>query len=117
MSLCIAIFKMIKEQINSLKGMFSRPYHKDIKTHHYKCKMNHRHAKINVGTTLLMIHQKYREETLDYKCIEQVSIKEKCWSIRVIIRVTGNTFYCDFPSMKQATKFYEELIYRKVENQ
>lgn len=80
----------------------------------YKCKMNHVRCRVFLGDEYVIIQNKDSNYKLACSEIKDVTIQEKLWSIRVKVHCKKCHYQLDFPSYKVATKFYEQLIYRKI---
>lgn len=80
----------------------------------YKCKMNHVRYRVFLGDEYVIIQNKDNNYKLACSEIKDVTIQEKLWSIRVNLQYKKCQYQFDFPSYKVATKFYEQLIYRKI---
>lgn len=82
----------------------------------YKCKLNHARCHLVLSEEYLIIEDHENTYKLSCSNINKVSIDERFWSIRVKFKYKGKIFRFDFPSLKKATQFYEQLIYSKVKS-
>lgn len=80
----------------------------------YKCKMNRIKYLVLFGEEYCIIQNKDMRLKLTCSDIKKVTIHERLWSIRVKVQCINRKYAFDFPSYKLAHKFYEQLIYAKV---
>lgn len=92
---------------------FKKPY--ILKTS--SCKMNNVKAKVLLSEEALIIRQNDNLYKLMCDTIENVTLAEKLWCIRISLMYNNEKYALDFSNTKKARALYEKLIYCKVKTQ
>ncbi|MGL4736208.1 MAG: hypothetical protein ACRCW2_02025 [Cellulosilyticaceae bacterium] len=93
-------------------GLFLR---KLLKGHpHYKCRMGRIKTNLRLTDDFLLIKQEQVMKKLPFKKVSETSIHEKMWEIRVQVQCGHKMYQFDFPSIKKATDFYEQIVFNKI---
>lgn len=80
----------------------------------FKCRMGKVKSSLKLADDCLLIKQNERIKKLPYKKMSDTSIHEKMWEIRVKVKCDHKMYTFDFPSIKKATDFYEQIVYSKI---
>lgn len=108
-----SFFKLLSKTKDIISLCHKKPKDKLQILARFNCQINNRKARTYITNSGIVTKQDIYIGKIPFEDIKWIRIKEKTWSIRVIVYAHHKQYAFDFKTYRQASKFYSNIFTAK----